>query len=101
MPGTFDLPEGYRLDFLGDPDAPALRRPDGAVVARFAARGLRRQAVKREALEDQLGRGTSTPESAWPRSVRQRPCPPSKNAVNTKFGLPYSPGPEGLPYEGP
>jgi hypothetical protein len=54
-PGTFELPEGYRLDLLGDLDAPALRRPDGTVVARFAARGLRREAVEREALEDLLG----------------------------------------------
>ena len=59
-PGTFDLPEGYRLDLLGDPDAPALRRPDGTVVARFASGGLRREAVERdaverEALEDLLG----------------------------------------------
>ena len=54
-PGTFDLPEGYRLDLLGDPDVPALRRPDGTVVARFAARGLCREAVEREALEDLLG----------------------------------------------
>ena len=37
MPATSDLPEGYRLDLLGDPDAPALRRLDGTVVARFAA----------------------------------------------------------------
>jgi hypothetical protein len=54
-PGTFELPEGYRLDLLGDVDAPALRRPDGTVVARFAARGLRHEAVEREALEDLLG----------------------------------------------
>jgi hypothetical protein len=54
-PGTFELPEGYRLDLLGDLDAPALRRPDDTVVARFAARGLRREAVEREALEDLLG----------------------------------------------
>ena len=49
---TPDLPEGYRLDLLGDPDAPALRRPDGTLVARFAPRGLRREAIEREALED-------------------------------------------------
>jgi len=62
-PGTFDLPDGYRLDLLGDPDAPALRRPDGTVVARFAARGLRREAIEREALEDLMGasRGQGTP----------------------------------------
>jgi hypothetical protein len=54
-PETFDLPEGYRLDLLGDPDAPALRRPDGTVAARFAARGMRREAIEREALEDLMG----------------------------------------------
>jgi hypothetical protein len=46
------LPGGYRLDLASDPDAPALRRPDGTVVARFGARGLRREAIEREALED-------------------------------------------------
>ena len=54
IPGTYHLPEGYRLDLLGDPDTPALRRPDGTVVARFASRGLTREAVEREALEDLL-----------------------------------------------
>jgi hypothetical protein len=39
-PGTPRLPEGYRLDLSEDPDAPALRRPDGTVAARFAAWGL-------------------------------------------------------------
>ena len=53
--GTFKLPEGYRLDLSADPDAPALRRPDGTVVARFASRGLAREAIEREALEDLLG----------------------------------------------
>ena len=53
-PLTFDLPEGYRLDLLGDPDAPALRRPDGTVVARFASGGMTREAIEREALEDLL-----------------------------------------------
>jgi hypothetical protein len=48
------LPEGYRLDVSGDPDAPALRRPDGTVVARFGARGLTHEALEREALEDLL-----------------------------------------------
>ncbi len=48
------LPEGYRLDPAGDPDAPALRRPDGSVVARFSTRGLTHEAVEREALEDLL-----------------------------------------------
>jgi hypothetical protein len=52
MPRHPDLPEGYRLDLLGDPHAPALRRPDGTVVARFSARGLAREVVEREALGD-------------------------------------------------
>jgi hypothetical protein len=48
------LPEGYRLDLADDPDAPALRRPDGTVVARFGARGMTHEAIEREALEDLL-----------------------------------------------
>ena len=48
------LPEGYRLDLADDPDAPALRRPDGTVVARFGLRGMTHEAVEREALEDLL-----------------------------------------------
>jgi hypothetical protein len=48
------LPEGYRLDLTSDPDAPALRRPDGTIVARFGARGTKYDAVEREALEDLL-----------------------------------------------
>ncbi len=52
IPGIADLPEGYRLDLMGDPHVPALRRPDGTVVARFSARGLAREAVEREALDD-------------------------------------------------
>jgi hypothetical protein len=48
------LPEGYRLDLIGDPDAPALRRPDATVVARFSARGISPEAIEREALEDLL-----------------------------------------------
>src|SRR5215207_890215 len=53
--GPPKLPEGYRLDLSADPDAPALRRPDGTVVARFAVRGMTHEAVEREALEDLLG----------------------------------------------
>ena len=52
--GPPKLPEGYRLDLSADPDAPALRRPDGTVVARFAVRGMTHEAVEREALEDLL-----------------------------------------------
>jgi hypothetical protein len=58
------------VDLSGDPDAPALRRPDGTVVARFAARGLRREAVEQEALKDLLG--ASLGQGAWPRSVGPR-----------------------------
>src|SRR5918992_3437415 len=68
--GPPKLPEGYRLDFIADPDAPALRRPDGTVVARFSLRGMRHEAVEREALEDLLhtsrklgGGGAGDPES--------------------------------------
>jgi hypothetical protein len=56
-PGTLRLPEGYRLDLCGDPEVPALRRPDGTVVARFASTGVTHGAVEREALEDLLHAG--------------------------------------------
>ena len=52
--GRPQLPEGYRFDLADDPDAPALRRPDGTVVARFSVRGMTNQALEREALEDLL-----------------------------------------------
>jgi hypothetical protein len=52
--GQPKLPEGYRLDLADDPDAPALRRPDGTVVARFVLRGMTHQSIEREALEDLL-----------------------------------------------
>ena len=52
--GSLKLPEGYRLDLTDDPDAPTLRRPDGAVAARFSARGMTHEAIEREALEDLL-----------------------------------------------
>ena len=55
------LPESYRLDLAGDPAAPALRRPDGTVVARFGAKGLTHEALEREALEDLLGTIPLTP----------------------------------------
>ncbi len=42
------------MDLANDPDAPALRRPDSSVVARFSARGMTYEAVEREALEDLL-----------------------------------------------
>ena len=57
MGGTWRPPKppgGYRLDLTSDPDAPALRRPDGTVVARFSARGMTEEAIEREAWEDLL-----------------------------------------------
>ena len=61
------LPEGYRFDLLGDPDAPALRRPDGTVVARFGARGMTHEALEREALEDLLATIPLTPSWKAPQ----------------------------------
>ena len=55
------LPEGYRLDLASDPDAPALRRPDGVVVARFSRRGGTEWEMAREAWEDLL-RGGEGPQ---------------------------------------
>jgi hypothetical protein len=53
--GTPNLPEGYRLDPASDPDAPALRRPDGTVVARFSPRGMTAyEAIEQAALDDLL-----------------------------------------------
>jgi hypothetical protein len=48
------LPEGYTVDLANDPDAPALRRPDGVVVARFSAGGMSEEAIEHEAWEDLL-----------------------------------------------
>ena len=42
------------MDLAKDPDAPALRSPDGALVARFSARDMTYEDVEREALEDRL-----------------------------------------------
>ena len=69
------LPEGYRLDLAGDPDAPALRRPDGTVVARFGARGTTHEAVGREALEDLLLRTSQESGGGGPHAL-QRPRRP-------------------------
>jgi hypothetical protein len=67
--GPPKLPEGYRLDLSADPDAPALRRPDATVVARFAVRGMTHQAVEREALEDLL-HTSRKPEGGSPSPSR-------------------------------
>jgi hypothetical protein len=46
------LPEGYTVDLANDPDALALRRPDGVVVARFSAWGVSQGAIEHEAWVD-------------------------------------------------
>ena len=63
------LPEGYRLDLVGDPDAPALRHPDGSVVARFSTGGMTQEAVEREALKDLLRTREKYGHSAADRSA--------------------------------
>ena len=64
------LPEGYRLDLVGDPDAPALRRSDGSVVARFSAGGIMtHEAVEREVLKDLLRTSSKFGHSAVDRSA--------------------------------
>jgi hypothetical protein len=61
--GPPKLPEGYSLDLSSDPDAPALRRPDGTAAARFSAWGMTKEAIEQEALEDFLHR--SEVPRAW------------------------------------
>ena len=58
------LPEGYTVDLANDPDAPALRRPDGVVLARFSVWGMCQEAIDHEAREDLLHR------SKQPRRTR-------------------------------
>ena len=65
------------MDLAGDPDAPALRRPDVTVVARLSAKGMTHEAVEREALEDLL---LSASRESWgerphPLGRPQRPRP--------------------------
>jgi hypothetical protein len=57
------------LDLVGDPGAPALRRPDGSVVARFSAGGMTHEAVEREALEDLLRKSSKHGHGAVDRSA--------------------------------
>ena len=66
------LPEGYTVDLANDPDAPALRRPDGVVVARFSAWGVSREAIEHEAWEDLLY-GSELPRPDW--NLVTRPSP--------------------------
>ncbi len=56
------------MDLVGDPGAPALRRPDGSVVARFSAGGMTHEAVEREALEDLLRKSSKHGHGAVDRS---------------------------------
>ena len=69
------LPKGYRSDLASDPDAPALRRPDGTVVARFSARGMTHEALEREALEDLLLRTSQESGGGGPHAL-ERPRRP-------------------------
>jgi hypothetical protein len=48
---TSRLPPGYRLDLVGDPCIIILRRPDGAVVARFS-RNVDPEEIRRAAEEE-------------------------------------------------
>jgi hypothetical protein len=70
---TRRLPEGFRLDLADDPDAPALRRPDGTVVARFGLRGMIHQALEREALEDLLHASRKPGGVAYLTPLRGKP----------------------------
>jgi hypothetical protein len=75
--GRPKLPEGHRLDLADDPDAPALRRPDGTVVAHFGLRGMTNQALEREALEDLLHASRKPGGGGGPESIealRRPPC---------------------------
>jgi hypothetical protein len=51
------LPLGYYLD-RSDPEVLILRSPEGAVVARFSARGYVPESVEREGLEDHKQRNS-------------------------------------------
>ncbi len=42
------------MDLASDPDAPALRRPDGTLVARFGVGGMTYEVLEREAFTDLL-----------------------------------------------
>jgi len=53
---TFNLPSGYRLDLLSDPDIITLRRPDGTIVARFT-HGVDPDEIRRAAEGDSKERG--------------------------------------------
>ena len=54
--GPLGLPPGYRLD-RSDPDAWALRRAGGWVVAYFSAEGATEESVERAAWEDYVAAG--------------------------------------------
>ena len=51
------LPPGYYLD-RSDPEVLILRSAEGAVVARFSARGYSAESVEREAWEDHRQRNS-------------------------------------------
>jgi hypothetical protein len=60
------LPPGYSLD-RSAPDVLILRCPQGAVVARFSARGATAKAIEQEAWKDHAERS----RSLTPREVPQ------------------------------
>jgi hypothetical protein len=84
--GPPKLPEGYRLDVSGDPDAPALRRPDGTVVARFGPRGVTHEALEQEArkflLHTSRKPGGGNPSSSRGFVGHDPPNGPSWNAAH-------------------
>ena len=51
------LPPGYLLDH-SDPEVLVLRSPEGAIVARFSARGYVAESVEREAWADHKQRNS-------------------------------------------
>ncbi len=53
---TSNLPPGYRVDLVGDPDIVILRGPDGTIVARFT-HGADPDEIRRAAEEDLKERG--------------------------------------------
>jgi hypothetical protein len=63
------------LDLANEPDAPTLRRPDGAFVARFSAKDMTYEAVERVAFEDRLF-GTSQAPSGGELSSFESPHRP-------------------------
>jgi len=71
--GISMLPDGYHTE--RDADVLTLLRDDGSVVARFSARGVQLQEVKREATEDALYKSHERLRRAHTRHARKRLLP--------------------------